>query len=110
MLEVPVTTTTEDRTVASGTQDGLGTASLVLGILGFLPIPGVMASILAIVLGAATHLSGTNVSAAAKQRATIGIILGAVSVLILATICIIYFGILGYPLPHIEHYRPESPQ
>jgi hypothetical protein len=99
---------TEEAPVTTVSQDGLGTASLALGILGFFPIPGVLASVVAIALGIAAYLGKTPASAAGKQRAMAGIALGAVSLLLFITFCVIYFGILGYPLPHIAPYRPES--
>ena len=31
--------------------------------------------------------------------------IGAVSLAVLAAFCLIYFGLLGYPLPRIERYH-----
>jgi hypothetical protein len=38
--------------------------------------------------------------------ATTGIILGWVSIALFATFVVVYFVILGYPLPEIHRYRP----
>jgi hypothetical protein len=89
-------------------RDGLGTASLVLGIAGFLPIPGLAASVLAVILGS---LSGTPAADGRRRRssaAVTGIVLGCVSIALFITICIVYFGILGYPLPQIHRYQPPA--
>jgi hypothetical protein len=100
-------TQTAEPQLTTASDQGLGTASLVLGVLGFFPIPGVLASVLAIVLGAIDHLTRSSSSASSKQRATAGIALGAASLLLFTAFCVVYFGILGYLLPHIAHYRPE---
>jgi hypothetical protein len=41
------------------------------------------------------------------RYATIGITLGAASVALLASVCFVYFVVLGYPLPHIGRYHPS---
>jgi hypothetical protein len=90
-------------------RDGLATASLVLGIAGFLPIPGLVASVLAVILGS---LSGSRDAEGTRRRssaAVTGIALGCASIGLFLAICIIYFGILGYPLPEIHRYQPPSP-
>jgi hypothetical protein len=87
--------------------DVLGIASLVLGVIGFLPIPGLPASILAVILG---FLAGKDSHAAGgrSRAANAGIVLGCVSIVIAAVISIVYFGILGYPLPQIHRYHPHG--
>ena len=90
------------------TRDGLATASLVLGIAGFLPVPGLAASVLAVILGS---LSGTRDADGTRRRsgaATTGIVLGCISIGLFLVICIVYFGVLGYPLPQIHRYQPPS--
>jgi hypothetical protein len=90
-------------------RDGLATASLVLGIAGFLPIPGLVASVLAVILGS---ISGSRDADGTRRRsgaAVTGIALGCASIGLFLAICIIYFGILGYPLPQIHRYQPPSP-
>jgi len=82
----------------------LGTASLVLGILGFFPIPGMIASVLAVAVGLTARLSD-SASTRTKQRATLGICLGVASVAIFGVFCFVYFTLLGYPLPHIHRYH-----
>ena len=95
---------TSERPVPRPGTDGLGVASLILGILGFLPIPGLPASILAVVLG---FLGGKDPTTGRRGRlATAGMTLGCVAIAGAAIISIIYFGILGYPLPQIHRYRP----
>lgn len=90
------------------TADGIGrsralaTSSLVAGILAFLPAPGPVAGVIAVVLGL---LCPTDHTGRRPAQARAGIALGAVSVLLLATFCVVYFGVLGYPLPRIERYR-----
>ena len=97
--------TSEQPVPRSGT-DGLGVASLVLGVLGFLPIPGLPASILAVVLG---FLSGKDQATGRRSRlANAGMTLGCVSIAGAAVISIVYFGILGYPLPQIHRYHPDN--
>jgi len=87
--------------------DVLGTASLVLGVIGFLPIPGLPASILAVILG---FLAGKDSPAAGRRNraANAGIVLGCVSIAIAAAVSIVYFGILGYPLPQIHRFHPNG--
>ena len=90
-------------------RDGLAVASLILGIAGFLPIPGLAASVLAVILGA---LSGSKDADGRRHRsgaAVTGIVLGCVSIGLFLLICIIYFGVLGYPLPQIHRYQPPVP-
>jgi hypothetical protein len=99
-------TQTAEPQLTTASYDGLGTASLALGLLGFLPIPGVFASVLAMVLGAIAHLTRGSAPADSRHRATAGIALGAASLFLFAGFCVVYFGVLGYPLPHITPYRP----
>jgi hypothetical protein len=75
--------------------------------MGFLPIPGLPASILAVILG---FLAGKDSHAAGgrSRPANAGIVLGCVSIGIAAFISIVYFGILGYPLPQIHRYHPHG--
>jgi hypothetical protein len=89
-------------------RDGLATASLVLGVAGFLPIPGLVASVFAVILGS---LSGTRDADGTRQRsgaAVTGIVLGCISIGLFIVICVVYFGILGYPLPQIHRYQPPT--
>jgi hypothetical protein len=87
--------------------DGLAVASVILAIAGFLPIPGVVASLVAVVLGV---LSGDTDPDGQRRRsgtARAGIILALIAIGLFLTGCVVYFGILGYPLPHIHRYRPS---
>src|SRR4051812_39424037 len=98
------TTSNATRRVPDNAEDAsLGTASVVLGVLGFLPVPGVLASVLAIALGVAARMSEPTTQRT-RQRATLGICLGAVSLTLLTAFCFVYFVLLGYPLPHIARY------
>ncbi|MGA5299627.1 hypothetical protein ACPCHT_06835 [Nucisporomicrobium flavum] len=82
----------------------LAISSLVVGILSFVPAPGPLAGVLAVVLGL---LCPTDHTGRRPAQARAGIALGATSVLLLAGFCVVYFGILGYPLPRIERYHGE---
>ncbi|MEU4161413.1 hypothetical protein [Actinoplanes sp. NPDC026670] len=83
----------------------LAWSSLVAGVLSFLPAPGPLAGLLAVVLG---FLSPAGADGRRPGQARAGILLGAVSFILFVTFCVVYFGVLGYPLPRIEPYRPES--
>lgn len=97
----------ETELVRQPRSDVLGIASLLLGIVGFLPIPGLPASILAVILG---FLAGKDSHAGGRRSrvANAGIVLGCVGVAAAAVISIVYFGILGYPLPQIHRYNPDG--
>ncbi|MEU8657075.1 DUF4190 domain-containing protein [Actinoplanes philippinensis] len=82
----------------------LAWSSLVAGLLSFLPAPGPLAGLLAIVLG---FLSPTGADGRRPGQARVGILLGTISFLLFATFCVVYFGVLGYPFPRLEPYRPE---
>jgi len=82
----------------AGTRDGLGIASLILGVAGFLPVPGVLGWI----SGAPTEDGGRRRTGAG----TTGLVLGIVGVALFGTICFVYFVVLGYPLPQIHRYYP----
>jgi hypothetical protein len=84
-------------------------ASRAERIAGFLPIPGLAASVLAVILGT---LSGSKDADGRRHRsgaAVTGMMLGCVSIALFLVICIIYFGVLGYPLPQIHRYQPPVP-
>jgi hypothetical protein len=107
-LEEQAMTTTSNahRTASDEAKDAsLGTASVVLGVLGFFPVPGVIASVLAIALGVAARLLEST-PPRGRQRATLGICLGTVSLVLFTAFCFMYFILLGYPLPHISRYHP----
>ena len=90
-------------------RDGLATASLVLGVAGFLPVPGLAASVMAIVLGT---LSGRRDADGRRRRngaAVTGIVLGCVSIGLFLLLDVVYFGVLGHPLPQIHRYQPPVP-
>ena len=84
-----------------------GAASLALGFAGFLPVPGVVASVLALVFGYLSHARSRAAGQEVSGLATAGIILGWVSIALFATFVVVYFVILGYPLPEIHRYRPD---
>ena len=88
--------------------DGLATASMILGVASFLPIPGAAAGLVAVILGLASGLTSPGGKRVRHRQATIGITLGAISLGILVTLCFVYFVVLGYPLPHIGRYHPSS--
>jgi uncharacterized protein DUF4190 len=105
--EQAMTTTSNAHRTASdeAKEASLGTASVVLGVLGFFPVPGVIASALAIALGVVARLS-ESATPRGRQRATLGICLGTVSLALFTAFCFVYFVVLGYPLPHISRYHP----
>ena len=86
--------------------DGLGRSALVLGIASFLPIPGVIAAVLAIAVGAASGWRDESGRRRRSREGTTGIALGVASLCVFLAVCFVYFGILGYPLPQISHYHP----
>jgi uncharacterized BrkB/YihY/UPF0761 family membrane protein len=93
------------RDAAAPRQDGLGSASLVFGIAGLLPLaPPVLTSVVALVLG---YRSVPDSSGARTSSARTGILLGWLGLALSATFVTVYFGILGYPLPRIHRYHPS---
>jgi hypothetical protein len=80
----------------------------VCGIASFVPLsPPVITPLAAIVLGLLSRTSpAVDGRGRRSSRAVTGIVLGCLSLLILATVCIVYFGVLGYPLPHLHRYHP----
>jgi hypothetical protein len=93
------------RSVTAMDSRPLATSSLIAGILSFLPAPGPLAGLIAVVLGL---LCPTDHTGRRPAQARVGIALGAVSVLLLAGFCVVYFGLLGYPLPRIERYQGDQ--
>ena len=88
------------------TADGLAVASLILAIAGFLPIPGVLASVVAVVLGILSGDTGPDGRRRRSNTARAGIILASVAIALFVAACIVYFGVLGYPIPRIHRYQP----
>jgi hypothetical protein len=107
-----VRTPPRPRSVDPGTdapRDGLATASLVLGIAGFLPVPGLAASVSAVILGSLSGGPGGDGVRRRPPAAVTGIALGCIGIGLFVLICIVYFGVLGYPLPQIHRYTPPAP-
>jgi Domain of unknown function (DUF4190) len=100
--------TTERSAAPRQPPDALATASLICGIASFVPLaPPFITPVAAIVLGLLSGDRDTRGSAGSRSgRATAGIILGGVSLAMFAVFCIVYFGVLGYPLPHLHRYHP----
>jgi len=94
-------------TAVTNQPDGLATASMVLGMAAFLPIPGPPAALLAIIFGIVSGRTDNDGRRVRHRHATIGITLGAASLALLLTACFVYFVVLGYPLPHIGRYHPS---
>jgi len=66
----------------------------------------VLGSVLAIALG---WVSGTPTGDGGRRRTgagTTGLVLGVVGVALFAPFCLVYFLVLGYPLPRIHRYQP----
>jgi hypothetical protein len=97
-------TATQSRVVRP---DGLATASLICGIASFVPLsPPLITPLAAILLGmVSTPHRRPDGRSRRSTRAVAGIVLGCVSLGIAATICVIYFGVLGYPLPQLHRYH-----
>jgi hypothetical protein len=95
---------------AARSGEGLATASLICGIASFVPLtPPVITPLAAILLGLLSprrSVGAAGTAVARPTRATAGIALGCISLAVLATICIVYFGVLGYPLPELHRYHP----
>jgi hypothetical protein len=96
---------TADRPPATA-PDGLAVASLILAVAGFLPIPGSLASVLALVLGVLSGDTGPDGRRERSNAARAGIILASVAIGLFVTASVVYFGILGYPIPRIHRYQP----
>src|SRR5262245_53587755 len=82
-------------------QSTMATASLVLGLAGLLPIPGLAGSIAALVCGYASLGTDDN-----RDRARAGIVLGWIGVAAPLVFLFVYCVLLGYPFP-IERYHPS---
>jgi hypothetical protein len=106
-MQAPLAQRETEQPVRQPRSDGLGIASLVLGVVGFLPIPGLPASILAVILGFLAD-KDSHTPGGRSRAANAGIVLGCVSIGIAAVISIVYFGILGYPPPQIHRYHPHG--
>jgi hypothetical protein len=102
--------TTVPGAAAGASRDGLATASLICGIASFVPLsPPVVTPVAAIVLGLlARRCADPAAPHRSCSRATTGMVLGGLSLVGLAIICIVYFGVLGYPLPTLHRYHPDS--
>lgn len=80
----------EPATAVATQPDGLATASMVLGMAAFLPIPGPAAGLIAIIVGIASGRTDNEGRRMRHRHATIGITLGAASVALLATVCLVF--------------------
>jgi uncharacterized membrane protein len=97
-------------TAAPQQPSAVATAALVCGIASFVPLtPPLITPVAAIVLGLLGRDRGpSGITGRSNGRATAGVILGSLWLVMFLTFCIVYFGILGYPLPHFHHYHPSS--
>ena len=82
-----------------GSARSMGTASVVLGITGLLPVLPLVGSIGAIVCGLLAEHER-------DRRGRIGIALGVLGVLAPLGFLFVYCVVLGYPFP-IHRYRPQ---
>jgi hypothetical protein len=89
--------------------DALATASLICGIASWVPLsPPLVTPVAAIALGMASRRRAENARSEKRtSRAATGIMLGSLSLAVLVIICIVYFGVLGYPFPVIHRYHPD---
>jgi len=74
-----------------------------LSLAGFLPVPGVVASIAAVACGRIA-LRGT-IPDPERAQARIATVLGAIGILLPVLLLFVYCVVLGYPFP-IHRYRP----
>lgn len=89
-------TTTRSREAS----DHLGTASLVLGVAGLLPVLPFVGSVAALVCGFLAQTSGSTTE---RSRGSAGIALGWVGIAAPLVVLFVYCVVLGYPFP-IERY------
>jgi hypothetical protein len=86
----------------TGHRHSLGTVSLVLGVAGLLPIPGLVGAIAAVVCGhVAAHDPRDN-----PTHARTGMILGWLGIVAPIVFLFVYCVVLGYPFP-IHRYQPQ---
>ncbi len=78
----------------------LGQLALALGIAGLLPVPGILASLAAIVCGRTALRDSGDDSGSARLGLGLGILGALASFLVLFVYCVV----LGYPFP-IHRYR-----
>jgi hypothetical protein len=89
-------------TQTTSTHASLGTVSAVLGGVGLLPIPGLAASLAALVCGLIALRREPEPSERTRARA--GAALGIVGVVLPLLALFVYCVVLGYPFP-IHRYR-----
>lgn len=81
-------------------EGSLATVSLVLGVAGLLPIPGLPAAVAAAICGGVARSHDRRCG-----RAAAGFWLGVIGVIAPLVALLVYFVVLGYPFP-IRRYRP----
>jgi hypothetical protein len=81
----------------------LGTVALVLGLVGLLPIPGLLGAVAAVVCGhVAAHDPRDN-----PTHARAGVILGWLGIAAPLVFLFVYCVVLGYPFP-IHRFQPKQ--
>lgn len=86
------------------TPRSLAPVAFGLSIAGFVPIPGVIASIAAVICGGVALSDAA--SAAERTQARLAVLLGVVGVALPLLFLLVYCVVLGYPFP-IHRYQPE---
>ncbi|UDY34264.1 hypothetical protein [Dermatobacter hominis] len=83
--------------------DRLGTLSVALGVAGLLPVLPLLGSIAAIACGWVAR-SRTGLPSSERDRALVGVVLGALGLAAPLVALFVYCVVLGYPFP-IHRYR-----
>lgn len=78
-----------------------GTAAIVLGLAGLLPLLPLVGSIAAVVCGVLAR----DAPAPERDRGRVGIVLGVLGLMAPVIALFVYCVVLGYPFP-IHRYRP----
>ena len=97
----PPTSVAPDGAPSSAEPARFGTAAVVLGLAGLLPVLPLVGSIAAVVCGWLARDAPTP----ERDRGRIGIVLGVLGLLAPVIALFVYCVVLGYPLP-IHRYRP----
>jgi hypothetical protein len=82
----------------------MANVALALSLAGLVPIPGIVASIAAVVCG---RVAMNDAAVEDRSRARLATFLGLVGIVLPLLVLFVYCVLLGYPFP-IHRYRPEQ--